>query len=120
MIWLTSRRLRAAVAMTAATLVALLGLTGPGVADDFSTGVAGCVTQSLEPERLPHPWAGRQTRSHRPGRHERRGAGQPRQRLTYQPSTRFWTLQWIETTIYTAFALGLAGSGFWLIRRRLS
>jgi hypothetical protein len=43
-----------------------------------------------------------------------------RQQLTYQPSTRFWTFQWIETGIYTAFALGLAGFGFWLIRRRLS
>ncbi|GAB2862565.1 transporter [Actinoallomurus bryophytorum] len=42
-----------------------------------------------------------------------------RQRLAYQPSTRFWTFQSIETGIYIAFALGLAGFGFWSIRRRL-
>jgi hypothetical protein len=43
-----------------------------------------------------------------------------RQELVYQPSSRFWTFQWIETAIYSAFALGLAGFGFWHLRRRLS
>lgn len=43
-----------------------------------------------------------------------------RQHATYQPSSRFWAFQWIETGIYTGLALGLAGLSFWRIRRRLS
>jgi hypothetical protein len=43
-----------------------------------------------------------------------------RQRLTYQPSGRFWTFQWYETGIYTALSLALAGLGFSRIRRGLS
>jgi hypothetical protein len=43
-----------------------------------------------------------------------------RQHLTYQPSSRFWPLQWYETAIYIALALALAGFCFWLLRRRLS
>jgi hypothetical protein len=43
-----------------------------------------------------------------------------RQQVTYLPSSRFWTLQWYETGIYTAVALGLAGFCFWCLRRRLS
>jgi hypothetical protein len=49
MIWLTWRQFRAAAAMMLAILAALaavLALTGPGLAGDFSTGVAECVTQS--------------------------------------------------------------------------
>jgi hypothetical protein len=43
-----------------------------------------------------------------------------RQQVTYQPSSRFWTLQWYETGIYTALALGLTGFCFWRLRHRLS
>jgi hypothetical protein len=43
-----------------------------------------------------------------------------RQRVTYQPASRFWPFQWYETGIYTALALGLAGFCFWRLRRRLS
>jgi hypothetical protein len=43
-----------------------------------------------------------------------------RQQVTYQPSSRFWPLQWYETAIYTAPALGLAGFCFWRLRHRLS
>ncbi len=43
-----------------------------------------------------------------------------RQHVTYQPSSRFWPLQWYETGIYTALALGLAGFCFWRLRHRLS
>jgi hypothetical protein len=48
MIWLTWRQFRAAAAMMAAALAALaaiLALTGPGLAHDYSTGIAAC-TQS--------------------------------------------------------------------------
>jgi hypothetical protein len=43
-----------------------------------------------------------------------------RQRVTYQPSSRFWRFQWYETGIYTALALALAGFCFWRLRHRLS
>ncbi|MFG2005412.1 ABC transporter permease [Spirillospora sp. NPDC048911] len=43
-----------------------------------------------------------------------------RQELTYQPASRFWTLQWYETALYLVLSLGLAGLCTWLVRRRLS
>jgi ABC-type transport system involved in multi-copper enzyme maturation permease subunit len=49
MIWLTWRQFRAAAAMMSAALAglaAILALTGPGMADDYSAGIAGCTTQS--------------------------------------------------------------------------
>ncbi|GAA2092890.1 ABC transporter permease [Actinomadura alba] len=49
MIWLTWRQFRAAAAATAAALAALaavLAITGPGLADDYATGLTGCTTQS--------------------------------------------------------------------------
>ncbi|HYN18462.1 MAG TPA: ABC transporter permease, partial [Actinomycetes bacterium] len=48
MIWLTWRQFRAAGAMMAAALAVLaviLALTGPGLADDYSSGIAACTTQ---------------------------------------------------------------------------
>ena len=49
MIWLTWRQFRAAAAMlfaVLAVLAAVLALTGPGLADDYATGIAACTTQS--------------------------------------------------------------------------
>ncbi|MBC6458391.1 ABC transporter permease [Actinomadura sp. HBU206391] len=49
MIWLTWRQFRASAAMMFAALALLaviLGLTGPGLADDYSTGIAACTTES--------------------------------------------------------------------------
>jgi ABC-type transport system involved in multi-copper enzyme maturation permease subunit len=49
MIWLTWRQFRAQAAMMAAALAVLaliLGLTGPGLADDYATGIAACTTES--------------------------------------------------------------------------
>jgi ABC-type transport system involved in multi-copper enzyme maturation permease subunit len=43
-----------------------------------------------------------------------------RQRVNYHPAGRFWTFQWIETGIYIALAIGLAGFCFWRIRRHIS
>jgi ABC-2 family transporter protein len=43
-----------------------------------------------------------------------------RAQLVYHDSSRFWPFQWIETGIYVAVALGLAGFSFWWTRRRLS
>lgn len=40
-----------------------------------------------------------------------------RQVLTYQPASRYWPLQWLETAIYLAVALLLAGLCFLRIRR---
>jgi hypothetical protein len=48
MTWLTWRQFRAAATMMFAALAALaavLALTGPGLADDYATGIAACTTQ---------------------------------------------------------------------------
>ena len=48
MTWLTWRQFRAAAAMLFAALAALaavLAVTGPGLADDYATGIAACTTQ---------------------------------------------------------------------------
>lgn len=42
-----------------------------------------------------------------------------RQVVTYQPASRYWPLQWAETSLFLALALLLAGFCFWWIRRRL-
>ena len=42
-----------------------------------------------------------------------------RQAVTYQPASRYWPLQWAETSLFLALALLLAGFCFWWIRRRL-
>jgi hypothetical protein len=39
-----------------------------------------------------------------------------RQTVTYQPASRYWAFQGIETAIYVALALALAGFCFWWIR----
>lgn len=36
---------------------------------------------------------------------------------TYQPLSRYWTLQWYETAIFLGLALALAGFCFWKVRR---
>ena len=51
MIWLTWRQFRAAGAMMAAALAALaviLAVTGPGLADDYSTGITACTAQGSD------------------------------------------------------------------------
>jgi hypothetical protein len=45
---------------------------------------------------------------------------QLREVLTYQPADRYWTFQLIETGIFLALALALAGCCFWWVRRRIS
>jgi hypothetical protein len=40
--------------------------------------------------------------------------------VTYQPASRFWTFQGLETAIFFVLALLLAGVCFWWVRRRLS
>jgi hypothetical protein len=39
---------------------------------------------------------------------------------TYQPANRFWTFQWMETGIFLALSLLLAGFCFWWVRRRVN
>jgi len=41
-----------------------------------------------------------------------------RQLVSYQPASRFWPLQWIETAIYLVLAAGLAWLCTWQVRRR--
>jgi hypothetical protein len=45
---------------------------------------------------------------------------QLREVLTYQPASRYWPFQAIETAIFLTLALALAGLCFWWIRRRIS
>jgi hypothetical protein len=40
--------------------------------------------------------------------------------LAYQPASRFWTFQWIETGIYLAISVLAVGLTVWLVRRRLN
>lgn len=40
------------------------------------------------------------------------------QSTTYQPASRYWPLQWLETGIYLVLAGALSGFCFWWIRRR--
>lgn len=40
--------------------------------------------------------------------------------LTYQPTYRYWPLQWYETGIFAGLALVLAGFCFWWLRRRFA
>ncbi|HET9944904.1 MAG TPA: ABC transporter permease subunit [Actinomycetes bacterium] len=40
-----------------------------------------------------------------------------RQRVTYQPADRFWTLQWAETALFLGLSGLLTGFSFWWIRR---
>lgn len=42
-----------------------------------------------------------------------------RQRVTYQPASRFWVLQWRETAIFLILAALLTGFCFWRVRRDL-
>jgi hypothetical protein len=39
-----------------------------------------------------------------------------RRTVTYQPASRYWAFQWVETAIYLALALALAGLCLWRIR----
>jgi hypothetical protein len=43
-----------------------------------------------------------------------------RQVITYEPASRFWDFQWVETTIFVVLALALAGFCIWWIRRRVT
>jgi hypothetical protein len=40
-----------------------------------------------------------------------------REAITYQPASRYWPLQWLETGIFLALALALAGCCFWRLGR---
>ena len=43
-----------------------------------------------------------------------------RQTVTYEPASRYWAFQWIETAVYFALAVGLAGFCSWWIGRNRS
>jgi hypothetical protein len=45
---------------------------------------------------------------------------QLREVLTYQPASRYWPFQAMETAIFLTVALALAGYCFWWVRRRIS
>ena len=43
-----------------------------------------------------------------------------RQIVTYEPASRFWDFQWVETAIFVGLAVALAGFCTWWIRRRVA
>jgi hypothetical protein len=43
-----------------------------------------------------------------------------RQIVTYEPASRFWEFQWVETAIFVGLAVALAGFCTWWIRRRVA
>lgn len=43
-----------------------------------------------------------------------------KQYYTYQPDSRFWLFQWIETGIYLVLAILALGAASWLVKRRLN
>jgi hypothetical protein len=46
------------------------------------------------------------------------GPLQLRQLVTYQPASRYWAFQGIETAVFLALAAVLAGFCYWWVRRR--
>jgi hypothetical protein len=40
-----------------------------------------------------------------------------RQLVTYQPASRFWLLQWYETSLFLAMAVALGALCAWRVRR---
>ena len=43
-----------------------------------------------------------------------------RELISYEPASRFWTFQWVETGIFLALALALAGLCVWWLSRRVA
>jgi hypothetical protein len=40
--------------------------------------------------------------------------------VTYQPSSRFWPFQWIETGLFGALAFAVFGACYWWVKRRIA
>jgi hypothetical protein len=40
--------------------------------------------------------------------------------LSYQPASRFWTFQWIETSVFIVFSLLLGAFSYWWVKRRVA
>jgi hypothetical protein len=43
-----------------------------------------------------------------------------RELISYEPASRFWTFQWVETGIFVALALALAATCIWWLVRRIA
>jgi hypothetical protein len=43
-----------------------------------------------------------------------------RQRITFMPASRYWTLQWLESAIFLALTALLAAGSFWWLRHRIT
>jgi hypothetical protein len=91
----------------------------PGGASEF-VGVGRC------PNKIPAPPAGSRGNDSSPPLAVQHAVTRCinsfhlRSIITYQPTSRYWTFQWYELTIFMVLALLLAGLGWWWVRRRLS
>jgi hypothetical protein len=75
--------------------------------DSLPTWVMGCLPEPLA-NRIP---------SGDGDCFARLAAAGYRQQITYQPASRYWTVQAIETAIFLALAFALLGFCFWWVRR---
>jgi hypothetical protein len=101
---------------------------GPNGDFDLNVGANGTLTLSNGltcPNHVTHPALG--LRGTGPPSHAVTSAAQEcidklgiKEILTYQPTGRYWALQWDETAIYGGLALALAAFCVWWVRRRLS
>ena len=83
----------------------------------LSSGAVNAVGQpvSMIPAPCNSPSAGKGASPNAGACMARRGI---REDITYQPTSRYWGFQWIETGIFLALALALAGFCFWRLGRR--
>ena len=78
----------------------------------------------LCPNRFPAPGRRRSRRAPerlvQPGDSGVHHQARVRDVLTYQPTRRYWPLQWYEMAIFAGLAVVLAGFCFWWMRRRFA
>jgi hypothetical protein len=85
------------------------------VQDELPSWVAGCVPQRAVEEGFGPSSLGRSQACF-----QRLAAEGYRQRVTFMPASRYWTLQALETVIFLALAGLLAAGTFWWLRVRIA
>jgi ABC-type transport system involved in multi-copper enzyme maturation permease subunit len=88
-------------------------LTTPDGRASSSEPAGPCGAPRHRPRRPPSPAAAQACNDYIESLHLRQTA-------TYQPASRYWAFQWVETAVYLALAFALAGFSFWWINRKRS
>ena len=84
----------------------------PSLANGAQTGPAGAGTRHVRVGNGPGPQAFQHCVA--------KVAAKYHEVVTYQPASRFWAFQGLETALFVVLALLLAGLCFWWVRHRLS